>query len=370
MYEKSGFLLVITMVFMVFAVIPSPLHAEDPMAILENHDPTDTGMGDSGTTPTSDIGAAPSQVQMAAALAALEAQVKEYEKLIAKLEDQVRKAEASATFEEKTGTVDVNTRLNIRSGPWGKIIGKFTDGNSVRIVGKEGDWFKIRYGDGFAYVHSYYVDAPGHASHQKTEPGTQPQASSTTPSSSTAQPSSTTQPPANPNSQTTPSSTATPKPEISGSRIYVDCPKRTQFEPANGQYQNSWCGPTALAMVYEYYGRKETTKQIASRIYVKGSGTSASSICSDAKKNGFPGSYLKESANIDFLKAQLKEGKPVIVNVDVNWKNGHHMVVVGFDGDKIIVNDPGRSVIRREFDVSWFVAQWNGRDRRCVVVQK
>ncbi|NLI78030.1 MAG: hypothetical protein GX442_16555 [Candidatus Riflebacteria bacterium] len=160
------------------------------------------------------------------------------------------------------------------------------------------------------------------------------------------------------------------QPEVSGNRVYVDCPKRTQFDPANGQYQNSWCGPTSLGMVYQYYGRKETTKSIASRVYTPGYGTDAWKVSADPKKNGFPGTYMKEKADIAFLRARLKEGKPVIVNVEVAWSSGHYMVVVGLDGDKVIVNDPGRTEVRREFSTSWFLSQWNGRNRRAIVIQK
>tara|TARA_Y100000031_G_C7972252_1_gene270913 strand:+ start:352 stop:489 length:138 start_codon:yes stop_codon:yes gene_type:complete len=45
------------------------------------------------------------------------------------------------------------------------------------------------------------------------------------------------------------------------------------------------------------------------------------------------------------------------------------MVVVGLEGDKIIVNDPGRKKVRREFPRSWFLTQWNGRYRRAIVLK-
>lgn len=59
---------------------------------------------------------------------------------------------------EQIGFVSVNTRLNVRTGPWGTIIGKLYDGDKLKIVGREGDWLKIRYNGGFAYVHSHYVN--------------------------------------------------------------------------------------------------------------------------------------------------------------------------------------------------------------------
>ncbi len=59
---------------------------------------------------------------------------------------------------EQIGYVNVNTRLNVRTSPWGTIIGKLYDGDKLKIVGREGDWLKIRYNGSIAYVHSHYVD--------------------------------------------------------------------------------------------------------------------------------------------------------------------------------------------------------------------
>jgi len=68
------------------------------------------------------------------------------------------------------GIIDVDTYLNIRTGPWGKIIGSLRTSNKVGIISKDGDWFKILIGNEIAYIHSYYVDAPGYPSHQGKEP--------------------------------------------------------------------------------------------------------------------------------------------------------------------------------------------------------
>jgi len=68
---------------------------------------------------------------------------------------------AAGANEIKPGTigfVNVNTRLNVRTAPWGKIIGKLYDGDKLRIVAREGDWLKIHYNGGYAYVHSNYVE--------------------------------------------------------------------------------------------------------------------------------------------------------------------------------------------------------------------
>lgn len=75
--------------------------------------------------------------------------------------------EAAATLD---GVVDVDTYVNIRTGPWGKIIGGLSNLAKIKIVSKEGDWFKILHNGEVAYVHAYYVNAPGYPSHQGVEP--------------------------------------------------------------------------------------------------------------------------------------------------------------------------------------------------------
>ncbi len=71
-------------------------------------------------------------------------------------------AEPAAASEElkpgSIGFVNVNTRLNVRTSPWGKIIGKLYDGDKIRIIAREGDWLKIHYNGGHAYVHSDYIE--------------------------------------------------------------------------------------------------------------------------------------------------------------------------------------------------------------------
>ena len=55
------------------------------------------------------------------------------------------------------GYVRVNTSLNVRTGPWGTIIGSLYNNDRVRIIGREGNWYKIEHNGGVADVHSWYV---------------------------------------------------------------------------------------------------------------------------------------------------------------------------------------------------------------------
>ena len=63
--------------------------------------------------------------------------------------------------QEIMGTIDVASSLNIRTSPWGDIIGWFHNGDKVKIIGQSGDWYKISHNGKTAYIHSAYVRRPG-----------------------------------------------------------------------------------------------------------------------------------------------------------------------------------------------------------------
>ncbi len=47
--------------------------------------------------------------------------------------------------------------LNVRSGPWGSIVGTLEKGEEVKVVGKEGDWYIIDYNGTKQYVSAKYI---------------------------------------------------------------------------------------------------------------------------------------------------------------------------------------------------------------------
>jgi len=85
---------------------------------------------------------------------------------------------SNSTGKVQIGYVRVRTRLNVRTMPWGRIIGGLTNGTKITIIGKTGQWYKIRYKGQVAYVHSSYVSTskPGPGS---SKPGSSSQGSST-----------------------------------------------------------------------------------------------------------------------------------------------------------------------------------------------
>jgi murein DD-endopeptidase MepM/ murein hydrolase activator NlpD len=80
----------------------------------------------------------------------------------AKAQEVAKKPETKPAPAPKTtpGTIKVDSTLNIRTSPWGKIIGNFRNNDKVTIIGTEGDWYKISYNGKTAYIHANYVDTP------------------------------------------------------------------------------------------------------------------------------------------------------------------------------------------------------------------
>lgn len=66
-------------------------------------------------------------------------------------------AKAAVQNKTETGTVALADVLNVRSAPWGDIIGTIKKGDKVTITGQIGDWYKVSHNGKTAYVHSAYI---------------------------------------------------------------------------------------------------------------------------------------------------------------------------------------------------------------------
>lgn len=191
---------------MVFATVPTYLHAENPYSTLENHEVTESDIGDSGKSVSADA-TATSTAQLDQIVRSLERLINEYEKLLAKLEAGPSQSESPNS--DTSGEVDTSMHLNVRVTPYGRIIGKLAHGDKVRIIAKEGDWYKILFGDGHAYVHSDYVSAPGFESDQdaatESQPSSDPDVASDTPDPS--------------DTPTAPDSQTSPEPQTSSEQV-------------------------------------------------------------------------------------------------------------------------------------------------------
>lgn len=120
----------------------------------------------------------------------------------------------------------------------------------------------------------------------------------------------------------------------------------------------SFCGPSCLKMVFEYYGIRKTEKElgkIAGTTLSKG--TRAEKLLRTAQRYGFDG-YIKDGATFDDIrKYVLTKRVPVIVNWFYDTE-GHYSVVVGINQKNIYLQDPYVGKIKRmplkPFRTVWF----------------
>ncbi|HOY68416.1 MAG TPA: SH3 domain-containing protein [Candidatus Ozemobacteraceae bacterium] len=246
--------------------------------------------------------------------------------------DYVRAGASStpaATSGSSKGVVHVDPSLNVRTGPWGSIIGSLYEGDEVTILGQEGDWYRISYNGQTAYVHSTYVSKSG----SSTSPAT-----TSAPGTSSKQ-----QPTAGANGKM-----VLPVPEQL--QMQVSCPA-----PASA------CGPTSLGMALAYYG-KGNAGALASNLWnicgsTAAAGTNHDGLRRGAVQYGFPNAKWSYSVGLSWIREQIKAGKPVIANV-----TNHYVCIKGVDDSgNIYYNDPwGGGVVNHVKSFDEFSAWWNG----------
>ena len=107
------------------------------------------------------------------------------------------------------------------------------------------------------------------------------------------------------------------------------------------------CGAASLAMVLAYHRLYLPLEQLRLECGVSRDGSKASNILKAARRLGLEGSGLRASA-----ESMRDREMPMIIH----WNFNHFLVLEGFDGDKVFLNDPAaghRTVDWGEFSVSF-----------------
>lgn len=137
------------------------------------------------------------------------------------------------------------------------------------------------------------------------------------------------------------------------------------FNTVLAQPDDITCGPTSATMIVHHYGNKgvtvDETKALTKTVWFtykkKDIGmTSPDYLAVALRKLGVP-SQMKYG-NIDTLKHDVAEGRPVIALVRSSETTWHYIVVHGFTPEKLLIADPGGGR-QYEMSVSNFIGCWS-----------
>jgi len=132
--------------------------------------------------------------------------------------------------------------------------------------------------------------------------------------------------------------------------------------PHRPQLADGYCLPACVQMVLAYWGidrdQADLARQMGTLAQAGTPGSRVSVFASDALEVAY------REGDLSDLQAALAQGIPPIVLVYTrelpHWTKAtaHAIVVVGFDNDSVVVNDPGMSqpairVLLSDFQLAW-----------------
>jgi NHLM bacteriocin system ABC transporter peptidase/ATP-binding protein len=113
------------------------------------------------------------------------------------------------------------------------------------------------------------------------------------------------------------------------------------------QMENTECGAAALSIILQHYGKYLPLAQLREQCGVSRDGSDAANIILAANQLGLKGRGFKKG---------LVKLKKVNLPVILFWEFNHFLILEGFVGNRVMLNDPAlgpRSVSEEEFDMSY-----------------
>lgn len=313
-------------------------------------------------------------------------------------QDQQQQGQDQGTPAVDWGVVDVFSRLNVRTGPGVeyRIVGKLNPGERVAILELDMGWYRIAYqGRRDVWVCGYYLRKEGErfrnpsaAAQADWSEGRDDPRIDWAPDRDSSLGPGRYVPSVAVGDEGTPGRYEPLRPD----RKEVEVPAARRVRGGSvlkvpligqmrsgGKYPSGYCGPTAVKMVMQYYGKNPDIDHIAlSRIagtpmYKKGEGSNSDVMVKVFRKMGFPNTYKVPNRSIDWLRQQTQAGRPVIVGVKGQYHPsrgsnfGHFVVVVGVtDSGDVVINDPGNGK-RMVCPARMFNTAWSKRWRYGIV---
>lgn len=120
--------------------------------------------------------------------------------------------------------------------------------------------------------------------------------------------------------------------------------------------QRDTCGPAALAMVLRFWGDPTPHDALAQELdAAELRGVAGSRLAEAARSRGMTAvAYKGDDAQI---RALVARGRPLVVAWGMGRGRFHDVVVVGFEGDDVVVHDPAEGPSRRVSGKT-FAARW------------
>ena len=166
---------------------------------------------------------------------------------------------------------------------------------------------------------------------------------------------------------------AAPAPAATGPGADIAVPARSQMV-LRADLASHVCSPTSVAMLLDYYGHSTDIYELIAEARHQPSGLYGvwPANVHAATRRGLMG-YLLHFPGWDAARALLDAGMPIVASVRyeegdlrdaaIPQTNGHLLVLRGYDGDKVMVNDPAAKAeaeVARTYDLKEFCRVWLG----------